>query len=209
MGWKLDVENGDWIETSGGIGQLVSSHKFYVEEYQVQVPDGAGFAPAKRPVGSEDLAIAVYKLFCNYEGVPRKRFALGRENMEYISPLSEKYKATLENAIKQSPESLQRFKDFRSKKRIGDWKKFWIQVPVCEFEQYEILVKSIFAEIGTPFVFSEVLKLLDSHNIGLNYRLNAPDQGFISVGMFNEGLATQGKRRVFTQTYVHINSAGA
>ena len=197
------------MTTIDGIGQLISRHKLYVEEFQLQTPTNIENGKHSKSLGELDLEIGVYKLFCSFEGIPRKRFVIDSGNLSYISTLTEKYQAVLNKEKALDQERVEKFSKFNSKKANGSWCKFWVQAPIVSLSETADLLTSVFEALDSRFTFTEVLERFEEKGITLDYQIGVKDHGFVSVNMFNENYETIGKRRVFTNVNVVKQSVNA
>jgi hypothetical protein len=144
---------GEWIETMDGICQVLGAEKYVVEDFFK-----ADF-PQLSPGEVFDNKV-VYKIFCSFDGKPRKTKFITHYSSKWCDPLSDKYIKIRDRAIEEHPDIYQKFEKRVIEKPILSSVEFSVRVdPKRKHEIVENLNK-ILSKFEKKHSFNEVQEVI-------------------------------------------------
>ncbi len=162
------IKLGEWICTWEGIGIAERIHDFYYEEYDDEIPDD-------KKIGDYHLSALEYKLFCDYDGKPRRRNRFKMEGLEYCSPLEDQYKGILEKSIKDHPKEYASFVKFLSVPKQTN-ELCWVFYKLTEENMLQAGkdMATIQKTLPKKFTYADVLKIASDINCVVDLTKNPP-----------------------------------
>jgi len=128
---EFDV--GEWIETMDGICQVLGTEKYVVEEFfRADFPE--------LNLGDVFDNKVVYKIFCDFDGKPRKTKFITHHSSKWCDPLSDKYINIRDRVIEEYPDLYQKFEKRSIEKPILSNVEFSIRV---EPKRKEEIIESL------------------------------------------------------------------
>ncbi|MET0116408.1 MAG: hypothetical protein ABW090_03180 [Sedimenticola sp.] len=194
---------GQWIQTEEGVGQVISTHDLYVEEYS---PD---FLEGKKEIGELLVRVCVYKILSDYQGKIRKRKIIITSNIEYCDPISNEYKRIINKIIHENPAAFNRFMKLECNKNLYDEHRIFFQNRSHNIESLKAGIDEINQELNKPFVFKDFKMAVKKHGLDIDFAkanknpdLRPPD---FYISLFNENYAIRNKQALFTKVQITIN----
>ena len=141
-----EFEIGDWIVTSEGISQVLGTEKYIVEEF---------FKNDFPELGIGDVFDnkVVYKIFCDFEGKPRKTKFIAHYSSEWCEPISDKYNELKEQVIKAHPDVYEKFIKRKIEKPIIANLEFSIRVEPKRKEEIIENINNFLANLDKKYAF--------------------------------------------------------
>lgn len=199
------LSNEQWIETEEGIGQIISLHDCYVEEFS------PSFLSGEKNLNDLDYTICHYKLFMNFEGTVRKRSAIFNTNAFYCGELSEKYRKVLGQKIEKNSEAYEKFLKLKSKKPVKvNFDLFFHDTGDVDIGGLKGEIEKLNLAMNKPFIFEDFLRLLSDKNLDIdlikaNKNPNLTLSDFY-IRLHNEDYASKDKKLQFKKVELIINS---
>jgi len=116
-----EFKDGDWIVNEDGICQVYGSMKYYVEDFFKHE-----FENLK--VGDLFENKMVYKIFCHFDGKPRKTKFFSYLSSEYCEILEGEYLKTFESCKAENPELYNKFIERKPSKPLSSRVEFSIRI---------------------------------------------------------------------------------
>lgn len=107
---KENMKPGNWIKTEDGYAVIDLVHPHYFAKYDYEIPEGA-------QQGDYNYSMIQYKVYCNFDGKPRRSHRLKSMNMSYVRPLTEEGNALLQRSIEDHPKEYAAFLKYLSTKK--------------------------------------------------------------------------------------------
>lgn len=150
------IKQGEWLCAPGGLAVVEKVCNLYYEEYD--------FIPENNKIGDYKSSMVQFKLFCDYDGHPRKRNRCKVDNAYSFFPMTVKDKRVLQRSIKDNPEEYASFVKLLEKpQEMKGW----------EVLNYEIFsdtkmkaiqdLERIKNDLPPKFTFSELMKVAADH----------------------------------------------
>lgn len=192
---KSKLTKDQWVDGLDGIGQILSLHNFYVEEYSPEIIEG-------KSVGDFLRTIAVYKVLCHFNGKVRKRNIILSCNANLCRPISKNSQDFVKAIQDNQPNDYEKYIAYQKKKPIDHTVDIWLKVPVEIRMQIQEGISSINKELNKPFIYPEFEEKLKDHRIKINLDLMhndeyPPKNNFI-ISFFNDNFLVKNKRALFT-----------
>lgn len=110
MANKENMKPGDWISTEDGYAIIDLVHPHYFAKYDCEIPEGA-------QLGDYNYSMIQYKVYCHFDGKPKRSHRLKSMNMSYVRPLTEEANAILQRSIEEHPKEYAAFLKYLSIKK--------------------------------------------------------------------------------------------
>lgn len=150
------IKEGEWLCAPGGLAVAEKVFNLYFEEYDR--------IPQNNKIGDYKLSMVQYKLFCDYDGHPRRQNRCKVDNAYSFFPMNAKDKKVLQKSIKDNPKEYASFVKFLEKPLKA---KSW------EVLNYEIFsdtkmkaiqdLEKIKKDLPPKFTFPELMKVAADH----------------------------------------------
>ena len=202
---KKQATSMKWVDGFGGIGQLISTHDLYFEEFSS--PTGE----KKYNIGEKYFSVAIYKIFCDYEGKIRRRSHIQSCNADYCRTISQD-SMTLVNKIKcNHPEDYEKFTKIKPKKPLGKWVDIWLSFPDEVVEDYANKIFNMHKKLRETFTYPEYcqeFKNLEIESDGKSpHQLSRYGSNRIIISLFNADFKIKEKRMVFRKANCTLKNA--
>ena len=163
MDTNKNIVIGEWFCAYEGIAIAESIHDFYYEEYN-HIPEG-------KNVGDYNFSMLEYKLFCDYEGKPRRRNRFKAFNKDYCTPFNKKWEKVLNNSIKNHPKEYESFQKFlKETKHTYSDKMVFYEVPEDKKFQVAQDMERIQKSLPEKFTFEDFIKKGEEFQCAINLK---------------------------------------
>lgn len=193
MDCKLKI--GQWVDAFEGIGQVLSIHDFFVEEFSPEAVKG-------QEIGDFLRTIVVYKMLCDFDGKIRKRKLILSCNANMCSPISQESQLIINSIQAEKTEIFRKYLDFKDKKPLGELVDIWFSLPIEHIKEIQEKIAIINNELNTPFTYPTFVEKVNQHyvNIDLNSMHDQDRQGISNfiISFYNQELIVRNKRCVFS-----------
>lgn len=200
MDTKLKV--GQWVDALEGIGQVLSLHDFFVEEFNPEIAEG-------KKVGDSLLTLCVYKMLCDFKGKVRKRNLVLSCNANMCKPICHDSRLVLDEIQNGKPEAYKKYSDFKSKKPLGEPVDIWLRLPVDQLDDLRNGIAIVNQKLDKPFTYIEFLEALKANGIDLDFtsmhKQDPVGSSDFIVSFFNKDYLVKDKRALFTDVRGVIN----
>ena len=153
-GW---IKEGEWLCAPEGFAITEKVSNLYFEEYDR--------IPQNKRIGDYKLSMVQYKLFCDFDGHPRKRNRCKIDNAYMFGPMNAKDKRVLQRSIKDNPKEYASFVKFlENPLKMGGWKLLEYEIsPDTKMKAIQNL-ESIKRDLPPKFTFPELMMAADDHD---------------------------------------------
>ena len=192
---KHEFENRQYIEAFDGIGQVLSIHDFFVEEYSKEYINEKDF-------GTPLITRVLYKMLCDFEGKIRKRSLVQYCNIDCCSPLSKSSQKIIDDIKNNFTKEYERFLNYKVKRPVQHVINAWLNVPEDIVKDMEIFINEINKTFHSAFTYADLLvkigekyTTLDLYSMNKNFTRTNNN---LVINLRNDNFATEGKRALFT-----------
>lgn len=153
-GW---IKEGEWLCAPEGFAIAEKVCNLYFEEYDR--------IPQSKKIGDYKLSMVQYKLFCYFDGHPRKRNRCKIDNAYMFGPMNTKDKRVLQRSIKDNPKEYASFvKLLENPMEAKGWKLLEYEIsPDMKMKAIQDL-ESIKKDLPPKFTFPELMKVAADHD---------------------------------------------
>lgn len=141
-------KEGDWIATEDGICQVYGSVDYYFEDFFKQE-----FESLK--AGDDFESKVVYKIFCHFDGSPRKTKFFSFLSSKYCDPLEGDYQKIFKICKTENPDLYERFLKRKPSKPITSRVEFSLRFEPVVREKTIEKISQFFKGIDKPFSYEE------------------------------------------------------
>lgn len=199
----VDLKVGQWVDAFDGIGQVLSLHDFYVEEFSPEIMEG-------KKLGDYLLTLCVYKVLCDFEGKIRQRNLILSCNVNMCKPICHDSKLMLDEIQNEKPEDYRKYTVYKSKKPIGGPVDIWLRMPEDQLDLLQNGIEVVNKNVDKPFNYPEFLEALKEAGVYLDFssmhQHNPIRSSNFIVSFFNKDYLVEGKRALFSDVKGVINA---
>lgn len=197
MDKEAKFEPGDWIGARGGIGQVLECNNVYYEERDFEVAAG------QQSLGALRNIIVVYKLFSDFDYVPRKRERLRSCTNSLCRHLEKEELKSVKKSIDKNKNSYEKYLMDTDYEWHGQW---WLHdglIHPQDFSLYEDKCKTISCALGSDFILPDFIHCLYRHSMPVPVvpepTRRHDDFGNLHVRIFNKLFRSKDKRAIYTE----------
>lgn len=151
---------GDWIETIEGISQVLGTEKYVVEDFFK-----CDF-PGLR-VGETFDNKVVYKIFCDFEGNPRKTKFIAHCSSTWCDPISKKYSELKDKVIKEHFDKYEKFSKRTIEKPVLANVEFSVRVEPKRKNEIVANINKLLVNLNKEFSFDQLQDRIYSNIDGI------------------------------------------
>lgn len=148
-----EFNDGDWIFTEDGICQVLGSQKYHIEPFFKDEYDNLG-------IGDVFDNKVVYKIFCNFDGKPRKTKFINWNGSEYCHLLNNKYKKLRDKVIKENPDIYNKFITRKLDKPLYSRVEFSIRVEPTKRKEIKEKINTLYSSFNRSHDFATTEELI-------------------------------------------------
>ena len=155
------LKEDEWIDTSDGIGKVISVNDFYVEEYSNEYKKG-------KSIGEYSRTILIYKIYLDFLGNPRKRNYFKSSNEKLCSRLSNNSEE-LVNRFKSK--YVHEYENIEKKKfnfNLSNKVTYWINVPEEKIEDITNKVTEFKRIMPKKFNYLDIMRFIEDKDGGID-----------------------------------------
>ncbi len=149
-------QDGDWIVTLEGICQVYGSADYYVEKFFEHEFENI-------QVGDVCQNKVVYKIFCDFDGMPRKTKFFSYSLSNLCDPLEGEYQKIFELCKAKNPDHYDKFITRKPSKPITSRVEFALRFEPDVREQAKAKINELLNDIPKPFCYEEFESYLKNH----------------------------------------------
>jgi len=174
---SINIKEGEWFCTIGGIAMAEKIHDFYFEEYD-NIPDG-------KKAGDFCKSMIQYRLFCDYEGNMVRHDRIRKCNSEYCRHLDDSDREILNKSIKENPKEYKFLGDLLAEK-----KDIKVRIPLTYAITEGTMAKVkkelniIKNKLPSEFTFKDVLKVVTDNGSTIKLTHFLPDNNTTDVKLY-------------------------
>ena len=155
------IKEGEWLCAPEGFAIAEKVHNLYFEEY-CRIPQN-------NKIGDYKLSMVQYKLFCDFDGHPRKRNRCKIDNAYMFGPMNTKDKRVLQRSIKDNPKEYASFIKFLEKPlKVRGWKLLEYEISSDTKMKAIQNLERIKKDLPPKFTFQELMKVATNHDCVVN-----------------------------------------
>ncbi len=193
---SADIENDAWITGFDGIGQLISLHPLFIEEFHENYYKGEA-------LGSQFFTTAYYKLFCDVDGALRKRNHFKDCNADYCKLLDDETKKLVEELIQNDQKNYERYVSLKPKKALLKKTELWLHLEKPLINEVIKGLDSFVVKKPDSFCYMDIIDhmkgdakkfVLSPYSFSDRY-----EKTNFLVTLFNSGIKTRENRQIFNR----------